>query len=80
MTEKTELEKLRILLPHWIEHSHSHQKEFEKWADTAEQEGKKTAASEIKKALMAMADADTALKKALESLGGQVEGHHHHHH
>jgi hypothetical protein len=80
MTKKTELEKLRILLPHWIEHSHSHQKEFEKWADTAEQEGETKAASEIKKALTAMADADTALKKALESLGGQVEGHHHHHH
>lgn len=80
MTEKTELEKLRILLPHWIEHSHSHQEEFEKWADTAKQEGEMTAASEIKKALTAMADADAALKKALESLGGQMEGHHHHHH
>ena len=80
MTEKTDLEKLRILLPHWIEHSHSHQKEFEQWADTAEQQGEKTAASEIKKALDAMASADTALKKALESLGGAVEGHHHHHH
>ena len=80
MTEKTELEKLRILLPHWIEHSRSHQEEFEKWVDTADQEGETTAASEIKKALKAMADADAALKKALESLGGQVEGHHHHHH
>ena len=80
MTEKTELEKLRILLPHWIEHSHSHQEEFGKWADTAEKEGKTTAASEIKKALKSMADADAALKKALESLGGQMEGHHHHHH
>ena len=80
MAEKTELEKLRILLPHWIEHSHSHQKEFEKWVETAEQEGEVTAAVEIKKALAALADADTALKKALESLGGDVEGHHHHHH
>lgn len=80
MTEKTELEKLRILLPHWIEHSHSHQEEFQKWAKTAEQEGEATAASEIKKALEAMSTADTALTKALESLGGQLAGHHHHHH
>ena len=80
MTEKTELEKLRILLPHWIEHSHSHQQEFERWADVAAQEGEKEAASEIKKALKALAEADAALHKALESLGGKTEGHHHHHH
>lgn len=80
MTEKTELEKLRILLPHWIEHSHSHQKEFEKWVETAEKQGEATAAAEIKKALVSLSEADTALKKALESLGGGVKGHHHHHH
>lgn len=79
MTKKTDLEKLRILLPHWLEHSHSHQEEFQKWAKIAEQEGEAAAASEIKKALEAMAAADTALKKSLKILGGQIEGHHHHH-
>ena len=80
MAEKTELEKLRILLPHWIEHSYSHQKEFEKWAETAQQEGEAAVAAEIKTALESLEKADNALKKALESLGGSVEGHHHHHH
>lgn len=80
MAEKTELEKLRVLLPHWIEHSHSHRKEFAKWVETAEKEGEKTAAAEIQKAMKSLEDADSALEKALESLGGEAEGHHHHHH
>lgn len=84
MSEKTELEKLRILLPHWIEHSHSHQHDFSKWLEVAKNEGQSEAAAEIDKAISLMKETDTALRKALELLGGEVEGHgghgHHHHH
>ena len=80
MSEKTELEKLRILLPHWIEHSHSHQEEFKKWAAVARDEGKGDVADLIEKAITAMSEVDTILEKGLASLGGKVEGHHHHHH
>lgn len=80
MSEKTNLEKLRILLPHWVEHSHSHQEEFKKWVEIARAEGQAEAATEIDKALALMADTDQALEKALELLGGKVGEHHHHHH
>ncbi|MCD6389971.1 MAG: hypothetical protein J7L69_11220 [Desulfobulbaceae bacterium] len=80
MSDKTELEKLRILLPHWIEHSHSHQEEFRKWATVAKDEGKADVADLIEKAISAMNEANNALEKGLDSLGGKVEGHHHHHH
>lgn len=82
MTEKTELEKLRILLPHWIEHSHSHQHEFKKWAEVARSRGKEDVAASISKAISAMSEADRALEKGLASLGGKLEenAHHHHHH
>ncbi len=80
MSEKTNLEKLRILLPHWVEHSHSHQDEFKKWVEIARQEGQAEAAAEIDKALALMAETDKALGKALELLGGKVGDHHHHHH
>ena len=79
MSEKTNLEKLRILLPHWIEHSHSHQDEFKKWTGIVKDEGQAGAAAEIDKALALMVETDAALEKALELLGGKVEGHHHHH-
>ncbi len=80
MREKTELEKLRILLPHWIEHSHSHQEEFKKWAAVAKDEGKADVSDLIEIAIAAMTEANSALEKSLDSLGGKVEGHHHHHH
>lgn len=83
MAEKkdlTELEKLRVLIPHWIEHSHSHQHEFGKWLEVVKKEGSAEAAEAIEKAIEKMAKADKYLRKALESLGGEVEGHHHHHH
>lgn len=84
MGEKTNLEKLCILLPHWVEHSHSHQDEFKKWVEIARAEGQADAAAEIDKAIALMAETDKALEKALGLLGGKVEdhphGHHHHHH
>lgn len=80
MSEKTELEKLRILLPHWIEHSHSHQEEFKKWAAVARDGGKTEVADQIEKAIAAMTEADKALEKGVAGLGGPLEGHHHHHH
>ena len=49
--ELSELEKLRVLIPHWIEHSHSHQHEFEKWGAVAKNEGQDEAAEAIDKAL-----------------------------
>ncbi|MBI5556958.1 MAG: hypothetical protein HY885_04920 [Deltaproteobacteria bacterium] len=86
MSEKkdlSELEKLRVLIPHWIEHSHSHQHEFQKWVEVAKKEGQTEAAEAIEKALAKLAKADKYLNTALESLGGAVQHHHghdHHHH
>jgi hypothetical protein len=78
--ELTELEKLRVLIPHWIEHSHSHQHEFGKWVAVAKNEGQEEAAEAIDKALQKLVKADKYLRKALEALGGEVEGHHGHDH
>ncbi len=80
MTEKTGAEKLRILLPHWIEHNHSHGAEFKKWAELAAQEGQAEVAALLEQAIAAMAQTDTILEEALERLGGPAGGHHHHGH
>ena len=56
-----------------------YQDEFKKWVEIARGEGQTDAAAEIDKALELMAETDAALEKALELLGGKVEGHHHHH-
>jgi len=66
-----ELEKLRVLIPHWIEHNQEHANEFRKWA---EQGG--DAAPEILAAADNLKQASTALEIALEKLGGGLEYHH----
>jgi hypothetical protein len=69
----TNVEKLRVLLPHWHEHNAEHAAEFREWAAKAEaaQEDILTAARHIKAA-------NEALDSALAKLGGPLPGGHHH--
>ena len=79
-----DLEKLRVMMPHWIEHNHSHGREFADWAEQiAESNGK--LADELNIAVKALDDAQHALEHALKIAGGPVSAHtghhgHHHHH
>jgi hypothetical protein len=66
-----ETEKLRVLLPHWIEHNGEHAGEFREWAQRA---------GPARDALLAAArlveDANVWLQEALTQLGGPLEHHH----
>lgn len=71
-------DKLRVLIPHWIEHNQEHAEEFLQYQD---------ADSEIKPNLQTAAEriaqANLALSAALEILGGPIDfpdPHEHHHH
>lgn len=59
-----EKEKLRVLIPHWIEHNYEHAAEFRRWADQAGR-----AAPELVAAADAIAAANESLTAALEKLG-----------
>lgn len=76
----SEVEKLRVLLPHWMEHNDGHEAECVKWSEIARREGKESVADFIDDAVRAMREANTLLGKALEEAGGGAEHHHHHHH
>jgi len=76
-------EKLRALIPHWIDHNHEHAAEYLKWAEKAGE-----GAEKIKEAARALDKVNWSLKQALDDLGGLLEhsphdlhrhGHHHHH-
>jgi hypothetical protein len=69
-----EIEKLRTLIPHWIEHNEEHANEFIRWADQAGE-----AAADIRAAAMAMAKVNEALSVAVEKLGGPIHLNHLHH-
>ncbi len=77
------VEKLRVMLQHWIEHNKGHVEEFEKWQKTMSEEGHSSLADHINEAIKLMATVNAQLEKALHEAGGPKsddDDHHHHHH
>jgi hypothetical protein len=68
----SETDKLRVLLPHWIEHNGEHAWEFREWAGRAGAAGEALAA-----AAGLIEEANAQLEAALDQLGGPLEQHHH---
>lgn len=68
-----EHEKLRILIPHWIEHNEEHANEFRRWAQKS---------GDISGSILAAADSisqtNEYLEAALEKLGGPLNNKHSH--
>ena len=77
-------EKLRVLLPHWIEHNLGHGEDCRKWSAIAREEGQGKIAEHIDDAIKAMIKVNEFLDMALQEAGGPVHGencgHHHHQH
>ncbi len=74
MKARTEKDKLRILLPHWIDHNAGHAAEFREWAEKVGE-----AEKYIIEAAVQMDGANRALEAALEQMGGALKDEHHHH-
>ncbi len=82
MTKQNTIKKLRVLLPHWIEHNISHMAEFRKWEGESRKESEKEVAQLLDKAIHNMEETGKSLSEALEKIGGPLDGgkgHHHHH-
>jgi hypothetical protein len=74
MATMTDRDKLRTLLPHWIEHNTEHAADFCLWAERAGE-----AQADIEAAAARMEAVNEALAAALDKLGGPLDTHHHHH-
>ena len=79
------LEKLRILLQHWIDHNGGHADEFTKWQNIMSSEGQDKIAASMGEAIRQMDTVSKVLAEALKDCGGPPESggkhdHHHHHH
>ena len=61
MSERSDVEKLRILLPHWIEHNNSHVAEFVKWQKAVTGEIDGTAVERLTEAIEALEKASSLL-------------------
>jgi len=77
------VEKLRVLLQHWIDHNKGHTGEFAKWQKLMADDDKGVIADHIGEAIKEMDKANEYLAKGLQEAGGPKEnnggeGHHHH--
>lgn len=63
-----DLDKIRALLPHWIEHNAEHAAEFSQWAEKIEAAGEEDVAEEIALAAKELGWVNEALTAALEKL------------
>ena len=79
-TRMNQLEKLQVLLPHWVEHNQGHAEECKKWVDQLEPGDVQ---KNLKAAVAAMELVTRHLESSLAAVGGPMEDsehtHHHHH-
>jgi hypothetical protein len=69
MATATDQDKLRALLPHWIEHNAEHAAEFRTWAEKARAIGREDVAEDIDLAAKELGWVNEALSTALDRLG-----------
>jgi hypothetical protein len=62
----TDLEKLKVLLPHWIEHNAEHADELRSWADSMQHGGQVYVAKRLSAAAASLQMAGDHLSKLLE--------------
>lgn len=74
-----DIQKLRVLIPHWVEHNEEHAAEFLAWADKAIAAGHPAAAEMVRQAAQEMTRVNQTLQTAVDGLGGAIEVEHHHH-
>ena len=75
MATMTDRDKVRALLPHWIEHNAEHAAEFRRWAEKVHAAGQEEVAEEIALAARQLGWVNEALSAALKKLGGPLDGH-----
>jgi len=68
-----DIDEVRKLLPHWIEHNAEHAAEVREWVERVQQAGEDSAAQGIVFAANALETATEALQAALKQLGGPLE-------
>lgn len=69
-----DMDKLRVLLPHWLAHNAEHAAEFRAWAARMEQAGQGHLAEHIEAAALRLEAVSQELEKAIPLLGHTAEG------
>jgi GrpB-like predicted nucleotidyltransferase (UPF0157 family) len=76
MSVTTDLDKLNILLSHWVEHNRKHSEEFFEWVKRVEELAPKDVVLHLRSAGEEMEKVTDHLREALRHLGGLPEKSH----
>ena len=66
------MQKLSIVIEHWIEHNEAHTGEYQKWAQTAGEMKLKLVKEEIEEAIGKLLQSNSHLEKALKALKSPI--------
>ncbi|MCI5122415.1 MAG: hypothetical protein D3908_14745 [Candidatus Electrothrix sp. AUS4] len=72
MSAMNDLDKLRVMLPHWIDHNQGHGKEFAQWADKLSSDSPEVTQL-LREAVQSLQKAQARLEDALQKAGGPLE-------
>ena len=72
-TAMNDLEKLQVLLPHWVEHNAEHADELRSWADSMQYSSKIDVAKRLSAAAALLEKAGDQLSRLLDEVGGVAE-------
>jgi hypothetical protein len=67
-----DLDKLRVMLPHWIGHNQGHGGEFAQWAEKLTGDSPEVAQL-LRDAVQSLQEAQSRLEEALDKAGGPLE-------
>lgn len=76
------IEKLQVLLHHWIDHNKGHEADFTKWQKIISEEGHNKLSLTFGEILEKVGEINNLLQDALDQTGadsGKIHHHHHHH-
>jgi hypothetical protein len=64
-----EMQKLSIVIEHWIEHNQSHMGEYRRWAERGGELGLEQVKAEIEEAIRMLTQSNRHLEKAKQAIG-----------
>ena len=67
-----EIQKLSLVIEHWIEHNKSHMGEYQKWSQRAEELGFTAVKTHIEEAVAVLSQSNRHLEQALRAIPHRV--------
>ena len=65
---KKDIEKIKLLLPHWIKHNEEHTDEYKRWLERIRKDVSEDIVKNLEKAIQLMEESNKYLKSTLDEM------------